>query len=220
MKCILMRSTPNFIIKTPLVLLLLWAMSVDVVAQNPHFEQTAISKLKNGAVIVRIYANRPKTALLKKSIEHPDTPPEEKKKLEKMLKSHLNEVASYTKNIIKGYDAYFKFCPIYYTYDYNTEAIIQGKLKGIFLNKEGEVDTTIELSSDKYFGVLVRGDSPQVFILKDNALMPVSDNMPDRYNKNFWQGLKTLLGGGDIIADYANGFSKKLQQYYDEKKTE
>jgi hypothetical protein len=61
-----------------------------------------INEYKNGAAVVRLYVNKPKSDLLSKSIAQAESK-EEKSTLQKMLDQHVADRNIYKKKVIKAF---------------------------------------------------------------------------------------------------------------------
>ncbi|MES2559813.1 MAG: porin family protein [Bacteroidota bacterium] len=53
--------------------------------------------------------------------------------------------------VIREFNKNFSFCPVYYFMDTSIYKVLSGNIKGIFVNYNLQVDTTIEVNTDNFF---------------------------------------------------------------------
>jgi len=100
---------------------------------------TQIQRLKNGALLVKLYQKERQIELLKRINK------------EAILDDYIEEVQKKNLEIIKAFSNGFEFCPVYFFYSKDSEHVKErafDKMK--FVNSSGEEDSTIVMKA-KYF---------------------------------------------------------------------
>ncbi len=97
-----------------------------------------IQNLKFGAIVVRLQNNRRKIDAYRKIGN-------EKAALETIAKTEYNN-----RNIIRAYTAYYDFSKIYFIYAQNSDSLLKGVKKGIFIDSTLKMNPSITMSEDFY----------------------------------------------------------------------
>jgi hypothetical protein len=188
-------------------------------AQNRSSSREIINNLKSGAAIVRIYMNKPKKDMLLKSINDPYIEANEKQKLQKMLADHEAQTNTYLQNTIKPFNSNFDFTKLYYMYDYNQRNLKNGTKNGIFLNKNGMIDSTIVLTESNFF-LIGKGNNEDSFeiLTQDGEKLP--EDFPSKYNKTIFKSLLNIFNAKarqDKIGDYVAHLNKNLWNFFNQR---
>jgi hypothetical protein len=193
------------------LLLLLLVLPQFVYAQYTTSGEEEINKLKNGAVVVRLYMNKPKTDILTKSIKGAENA-KEQKQLQKQLDDHLSDREKYKAKTIKAFKDNYTFSKIYYVYDYNIHKLKEGTKSGIFLNTSGEIDNTISMSEEDYL-VFARGQNDDSVILQSNDGRQLPAAFPTQYNRGVGSIFSILFSPKDKLAESIVKIDKALFKY-------
>jgi hypothetical protein len=181
--------------------------------QEDSSAKDIMNKYKNGAAIVRLYMNKPKTDLLHKSIASTDNPIE-RKALQKMLDEHLTSREKYKLKIIKAFIENYKFAKTYFIYDYNIVKLNEGIRSGIFLNDKGDIDNSITMSENNYL-IFKRGndDNKIELISPDNQALP--SIIPTKYNRNIGSIFSQLFNPKDELSESIEKLNKAHFKLHD-----
>ena len=91
--------------------------------------------LKGGALLVRLKTSENKIVALRKADR------------EKQALKAVEWQKAQNQKIVKAFKTYFDFAPVYFFYSEHSDNVRQGKYKGIFLNENLELDSTIVLDN-------------------------------------------------------------------------
>ena len=184
-----------------------------LLAQTPFSTaETSIVALKNGAAIVRIYMNKPKSDLLNKTINNGQLEEKNRKSLEKTLADHEEDRKKYKKRVINAFRSKYTFTKLYFIHDYDQKRLKSGEKSGFFLNDNGEVDNNIVLDQANYF-IFGRGNDDNTFIVFDKDGLALPKAFPDRYNRNVFQGMVSAFSNEDKLINYVSNLNKKHKTY-------
>ncbi|MBK8701969.1 MAG: hypothetical protein IPN29_21335 [Saprospiraceae bacterium] len=172
----------------------------------------ALKKLKDGYLIVRIYMNKPKSDMLKKTINDPQTDAEEKKALSRMLSEHEEDRKKYKAKVIRSFNQHYNYSKLLFIHDYDQKNLKRGESRGIFLNSKGEPDASLMLDSSFYL-LCGQGMNENAYVILNESGTAMPAGFPDRYNRNVFQGLFSLFKE-DKLADYVIKFNDKLHKSY------
>ncbi|BDS14786.1 hypothetical protein [Aureispira anguillae] len=148
------------IIRTCILLLALLAWEINLFAQRDdivltkekkEFAFNSIKELKNGVLVVRLKTNQRKIEILERTLRDPNLTKQQRKRHQNILEGTIRSRDEFNQAIGKMFEEAFSFCPVYLMYDTNSTALTNGETKGLFLNKKGELDETIELESTNVF---------------------------------------------------------------------
>ena len=171
-----------------------------------------IYNLKNGATIVRLYMNKPKMDVLKKSINDPSLSKEKQVKLKKQLDDHVIERQDYVIKTIHAFDSIYDFSNVYYIYDYDQKRFTSGERSNIFVGIDGEIDNKRTMMEENYL-FLGRGGNDESFVFFQPDGKPMPNSFPDRYSPNIIQGIVGIFYS-DKLGRYIYKLNEKLHNYY------
>lgn len=98
-----------------------------------------IEQLKKGVLLVRLRTSENAIANLKKAGN------------EKMAATIQRQQKAANQRLMYAFNQEFKFCPVYFFYSTHSDKVLAGLPKGIFLNKDLEVDANIMLPDTNFF---------------------------------------------------------------------
>jgi hypothetical protein len=195
-------------------LLLITSVTTLLTAQEKTTSsaQEEINNFKNGAAVVRLYMNKPKVDLLKKSIAGAVNN-QEKRDLENMLSTHLSEREAYKSKVIEAFSKNFKFTKLYFINDYDIVRLKNGERSGLFLNYKGDLDPSITMDADHYL-IFARGQNDnQIELIKpDNQPLPTS--FPTKYNRNIGSMFKLIFQPKDKLTESVIKLNQGLKKYH------
>ena len=174
-------------VQTRLFFLVFWVLisSGDVIAQDDlrrserrAIAEQSIKQLKEGTLVLRLKSKRNKIREMKKVIAAPDIKPALRKRLEKRLENTIKERDRYNQSLIDAFDEYYSFSNIYYIYDSSSVELKNGERSGIFLDKNREVDPTIEIPEGDVF-VLRTGNTDYSSTTGIEALVVMNKELKD-----------------------------------------
>lgn len=97
-----------------------------------------INQLKKGALVVRLKTNKKLIDALKAEGK------------EDMARQKELDQYAINKNTMLAYMDYLKFCKVYFIYSHNSDTLLKGVRKGIFLDTTLNVNPAIEMAGDFY----------------------------------------------------------------------
>lgn len=113
-------------------------------AQSKSFDLREMDGL-----VVRLESGQNKTQVIQQKLEASNTE-EMKKYWEQELKNLELELKIKNQNVRTAFEQEFKFVDVFYIYDYAAKELKRGKIQGIFLDKNLQVDPAIELEGDNF----------------------------------------------------------------------
>jgi len=168
-----------------------------------------IEELKNGALVIRLKTNK---NIIEKLISQGNYTQAEEIRQKQYLEN---------KEIIQAFKANFKFCPILFIFNTQTDHFLQGAFEGIFLNDSLKEDSSIVFNYPTYFiaefgtlepegdeGPISSGISVDALLIKDRNLIQLNRPFPFYVRKNDF-GLGTRS-----IDDMVRMLDYNLEQYY------
>ncbi len=192
------------------ILICLFFFSISIIAQTTANDM--IINLKKGAAVVRLYMNKPKIDMLKKTIDDKDTDIELRENLRKTLKDHLKDRESYKKNVISAFKRNYNFSKVYFMNDYDIGLLKSGEKKGYFLNDDGEIDGEIVLNED-FFLIFGKGrNDDEIEISQINGQeMPYA--FPKTYNRSVID-IFSFIFSKNKLDNYVEKLNDKLDRYF------
>ncbi len=167
-----------------------FAQRSDIMLQNEKvaFAKESIQILNKGVLVVCLKAYKQKINALNATIKSSKSTAKQKKRYQKILDGTIKRRDEFNDAILSAFLDTFNFCPVYIIYDYSTKDLIKGKRKGIFLNRNKELDNSIQIDSSKaIFTVFFRAKSAnfpydvlKMRKLKENLEEPFPYFMPLR----------------------------------------
>ncbi|MGB0867999.1 MAG: hypothetical protein ACPGSD_00260 [Flavobacteriales bacterium] len=101
---------------------------------------TQIQRLKNGALLVKLYQKERQIELLKRINK------------EKALESYIADVKKNNLEIIKAFSENFEFCPVYFFYSKDAQNVKERAFENMnFVNRFGEEDSTIVMQAEYFY---------------------------------------------------------------------
>lgn len=133
---------------------------------NPSTKEEFVEQLKNSALLIRLQ-DKSKTILTLK-----------KKGLEKEADILANQQRQENREILLSFSKTFDFCPVYFFYAKDSEAVREGNLEGVVFNYNLEV---VSLQLDKFFTAEF-AETPDLgidgLIIKNQNLLALDRNLP------------------------------------------
>jgi hypothetical protein len=170
-----------------------------------------IQKLKSGALLVRLYMNKPKIDLMESNLSNPNINENKKNKIKKLLKSHIEDRLAYKTKVISIFKSEYQFSKVFFIHDYDYKKFLNGE-KGLLLNEKGEYDNALNLDSNFLLGT--RGDNDNTIIILQKSGDEMPKSFPSRYVRNAITGLISLFDNKDNLKDYVSKLNKKLENYH------
>lgn len=124
---------------------------IELEKEKKEFAFNSIKELKNGALVVRLQTNHRKIAILEATLRDPKLKPAQYKRHKAILDGTVKRRNEFNETIAKMFADSFRFCPVYLMYDTCSDALAKGVRKGLFLNKQLQPDTSIELPEPNVF---------------------------------------------------------------------
>ncbi len=90
----------------------------------------AILSLKSGHLLVRLEARENKINFLQKELNHTSCNEKCKEKIQSQLNNLLSDRDTFNKQLIRSFKLYFKFCPVFFYYDKDHQALLDSDWKG------------------------------------------------------------------------------------------
>ena len=128
-------------------------------SERKEFAEKSIHELKKGAIVVRLKTNHRKISMLQATLRSPKIKEKQRKRHQKMLDNTIGTRDAINQSIMDMFLDSFSFCPVYVMYDTASRSLNQGVRKGIFLDKDKNIDPTIELIEPHVFLVNYRKQS-------------------------------------------------------------
>jgi hypothetical protein len=105
----------------------------------------AIKEMKyQGVLVVRLKTNHVKVKALENTLNQ-DLKDGKRKRIQSILDETLTKQNIMNQAMAKGFLDSFKFCPVYLSYDTSAKSLSAGMKKGIFLNREMQIDPSISI---------------------------------------------------------------------------
>ena len=156
--------------------------------------------LKKGTLVVSLPTYSKKIAFLKKAIKDPSTSKLSKKSYIKQLAALENEIEVLHPNMLKGMEEFYEYSDFVITYDTFLEDILDGKTGSYFLDKAGNIDSSISFDRKNYlilrYGTNNANDVNQKkgFIVTDRHLKDLKSPFPALHSiEKKSLGLNTFL---------------------------
>jgi len=106
----------------------------------------AIKEMKyQGVLVVRLRTNHVKVKALENTLANQDLKAGKRKRIQSMLDETLTKQNIMNQAMAKSFLDSFKFCPVYLSYDTSAKSLSAGMKKGIFLNREMQIDPSISI---------------------------------------------------------------------------
>ena len=115
----------------------------------------AIQNLKGGTLVLRLKSKHNKITKLEELLAAPDIKESVKIKLSKNLETTIDERNQFNLSLTNAFEEYFSFSNIYYMYDTSSIALKNGQRSGFFLNKNLELDPSIEIPEGEFFVIKI-----------------------------------------------------------------
>jgi hypothetical protein len=188
--------------------------SVVFCQQNTTAEEL-IANLKNGAAIVRLYMNKPKSDMLVKSINDDKSTESYKKAVQKMLDEHQSDRAAYVLHVIKAFKQNYTFSKVYFMYDYDQKKLKDGIKSGIFLNEIGVPDPSIVLT-ESHFLIFGRGNNDESIIISQLNGEEMPKEFPVTYKRTVFD-VFSFVFSTDKLSNFVGKLNQKLKKFYTKK---
>jgi hypothetical protein len=133
----------------------------NVVSQNLSGKERrdiatqAINDLEGGTLILRLKSKHNKITKIKEILADPDIQESARIKLNKELRSTIDERDRFNISLTNAFEEYYSFSNIYYIYDTASISLKNGQRSGIFLNKNLELDSQTKIPEGKFFVIKV-----------------------------------------------------------------
>jgi hypothetical protein len=138
--------------------LLCWAIAgtaqrddILSVKEKKEFAFSSIKELKDGAIVVRLKTNHRKIKILENTLKSLKITDQQRNRHQRILNNTVNARDQLNKAISDMFLDSFTFCPVYLMYDTCSLDLTKGVRKGIFLNENKQLDTSITLSEKHIF---------------------------------------------------------------------
>ena len=162
---------------------------------------------KDACLIVRIPVFGPKIKYLKSVLSNPETSQSSRSAVQKQLNITIDENKRYFDLIHAGFNNEFSAKEVFFLPDSLFKSYMAGEKTG-FLNKNGELDTTLHCNSDNTFFIIAGKDIDQLWFV-DRDLNPAGFPFP--YKKNTFLGaFKKLLDKEKYVHNQISYFNEKL----------
>ncbi len=182
----------------------------EFIVKNTSSESRVNSKAeewKDACLIVRIPVFAPKIKYLRSILSDPKTNQASKSAIQKQLDKTLDDNKTYFDLIHDGFSKEFFAKEVLFLPDSLFKSFIAGEKTG-FLNKNGELDTSLQCDAKYSFFIITGKDSDQLLFV-DEDLNPAGFPFP--YKKNtFLPAFKKLLDKEKYIQKQISHFNKKL----------
>jgi len=178
---------------------LLW--NIAGFAQNEKLEKAKneLLQLKNNMLLVRVQTDMNKIQAL------------ESKGFKKRAEKAKKEQYYKNKELLLAFDQTFDFCPVYFFYARNSEAITNGELEGVVFDSQLHEVPAENLKPDYFIGDFSSTGSTGLtgFILKDRYFVPLEDPFPF-YQRQYIFFSLIELSKPSMVEEY----NSKLWGYY------
>lgn len=111
--------------------------------------------------------------------------------------------------IMNEFSREFNFCPVYFFYDKDAYKVVSGNTSGIFLNKDFQIDSTLNIDTAGYFVSSICYDLSH-YTQRNQLGLYVYNNKLVQLDKPFNPNLIDFMNSGNPI-DYLNG--RKMLTY-------
>jgi hypothetical protein len=184
------------------------ADEISAIKSTPEIHDiSAADKWKNACLIVRIPVFGPKIKYLKSVLSNPETSQSSRSTAQKLLHTTIDENKKYFDLVRKGFDKEFSAKEVYFLPDSLFKSYMAGEKTG-FLNKNGELDTSLDCYSDNTFFIITGKDIDQLSFV-DRDLNPAGFPFPFRKNM-FLGAFKKLLDKEKYMHKQISYFNEKL----------
>lgn len=173
--------------------------------------EESIKLLKSGALLVRLYMNKPKSDLMESNIKNSGVDEVKRQKIKKLLEEHNEERHEYKLKTISSFQKNYDFSKVFFIHDYDYKKFLNGE-KGLLLSAEGAYDKS--LSIDSIYYLAIRGNSDDVVIISQKNGDAMPKGFPDKYNRNVLAGIFAIVDNKDNLSDYISKLNTKLKKYY------
>lgn len=163
---------------------------------SPSTTEEFVKQLKNSALLVRLQ-DKSKTILTLKE-----------KGLEKEAEALAKEQRQENREILLSFSKTFDFCPVYFFYAKDSEAIRTGHLEGLVFNYKREI---VSLPLDKFFTAEF-AETPDLgidgLIIKNQNLLALDNDLPFFERRFVFFNLKERSK-----AEMIEAYNKKMHDY-------
>jgi hypothetical protein len=151
--------------------------------------------------IVRLYMNGPKITYLTKQMTNSELSVKDRQAIKEQLDLHLLDRKIYSQNIISDFENYFSVSQTYFVPDNLWSEFLEEKNRQgpYFLNKNGEIDSSIQLPSNKAYYVIGRVNDDYDFQIYDEEGFKVPPPYPSTTKHSLLSKLKSVFGDGGKI---------------------
>ena len=181
--------------RTFVLLLTFWAFCLQGISQDsqvtPSSAGDAITSLRKGTAVVRLYFNNPKVQKLRLLSQDSRYSEEERARFKKQLDEHLDERNLTKMKTILAFEKNYKFSKVLFMPDSLSYQLSNGVRKGIFFDQEGNLDPNLALTDDEFL-LLVRGDADHLFEFRNLDNSPLPSSFPSKATFNVIDAFKLL----------------------------
>jgi len=168
----------------------------EMLNSSPSTTEEFVEQLKNSALLVRLQ-DKSKTILTLKE-----------KGLEKEAEALASEQRQENREILLSFSKTFNFCPVYFFYAKDSEAVRNGDLEGVVFNYSLEI---VSLQLDKFFTAEF-SETPDLgidgLIIKNQNLLALKSDLPFFERRFVFFNLKERSK-----AEMIEAYNKKMHDY-------
>lgn len=127
-----------------------WSQRDDIVLQKEKkaHSQQAIIDMKNGVLVLRLRTNHRKIALLEQNARSQQLKPKQRERYQRILEGTIQRRDQFNKALLNIVMDSFTFCPVAIVYDTSSASIRQGVRKGIFYDRELNLNDQFSIEKD------------------------------------------------------------------------
>lgn len=172
----------KFQLLTTLFLVALLSIAVSAQSERHDLKKESVlqqlAQLQKGSLVVRLSSNHRKITELERLANSPDANEKSKARFKKMLEQTRTETRQEGLDVMKAFANNYNFSKVLFMYDTASVQLKKGVMGGYFLNKDLEVDPSIQLENDNWLLIYFRHESPASFMLLDQEFEAVQHPFP------------------------------------------
>ncbi len=145
-----------------------------------------MNELEKGALVIRLRTKHKKLVALNKSLNNKGLSKKQRKRTKKVIQTTIRERDKFNQEIVSAFYDLYDFSEFYVIHDTSSIYLKNGIKKGIFLNKQMEIDSSISISDKAYF-ILHEGSTNEKGIILNGLIVTTSEgDLPDRPFPNYF----------------------------------
>lgn len=150
-----------------------WSLSAQKYSNADY-----IKSLKKGTLIVKLPTHTTKLAAMQELVDDPTVSESKKKRLRELIALSESDAKKIREDMMMAFDSVYTFSDVLYTFDQQYDNLKEGKLDGIFLNKDFQYDPSIKASSAPFF-ILRFGHTNRSGTYGVDAMVIMNDQLKD-----------------------------------------